>query len=74
MEEGGYSELLATARLAERSRKKNPSDRPNPSDKIPPCPQCGKLTVLRTAKTGKNEGKQFWGCSGYPDCKGIINI
>ena len=29
--------------------------------------------VLRTAKSGKNAGKQFWGCSGYPDCKGAVN-
>ena len=28
--------------------------------------------VLRTAKTGKNAGNQFWGCSDYPDCKGVV--
>jgi restriction system protein len=27
--------------------------------------------VLRTAKSGKNAGQQFWGCSGYPQCKGV---
>jgi ssDNA-binding Zn-finger/Zn-ribbon topoisomerase 1 len=30
--------------------------------------------VLRTAKSGKNAGKQFWGCSAYPECKGVINL
>ena len=30
--------------------------------------------VLRTAQKGKNAGKQFWGCSGYPDCKGLLDI
>lgn len=25
---------------------------------------------LRTAKVGGNAGKQFWGCSSYPRCKG----
>jgi ssDNA-binding Zn-finger/Zn-ribbon topoisomerase 1 len=30
--------------------------------------------VLRTAKTGKNAGQQFWGCSGYPDCKGVVKL
>ncbi len=30
--------------------------------------------VLRTAKAGKNAGKPFWGCSAYPDCKGIIDV
>ncbi|HAS83975.1 MAG TPA: four helix bundle protein [Verrucomicrobia bacterium] len=63
---GGYSEQLAVARLAKRS-----ADRAGTPDPIPPCPQCGKPMALRTAKTGKNEGKQFWGCTAYPECKGI---
>lgn len=67
IEDGGYSEQLATARLAERNRKKE-------DDQIPPCPKCGKPMALRTAKTGKNAGKQFWGCTGYPDCKHIIQL
>lgn len=33
------------------------------------CPSCGKKLVVRTAKTGVNVGKQFYGCSGYPGCK-----
>ena len=79
IEDGGYSETLATARLAERNRKKashpsDPSDRSDPSDPIPPCPECGKPMVLRTAQKGKNAGKQFWGCSAYPDCKGLLDI
>jgi predicted RNA-binding Zn-ribbon protein involved in translation (DUF1610 family) len=36
---------------------------------VNPCPQCGKPMVLRTAKRGANQGKQFWGCSGYPKCR-----
>lgn len=75
IEEGGYSELLAAQRLAFRAKRKNdptnPSDQPN---QIPVCPQCGKPTVLRTAKSGKNEGKQFWGCTGYPECKGTLPV
>jgi four helix bundle suffix protein len=74
IEGGGYSEQLATARLAERSRKRDQSNQPDPSDKIPACPKCGKPTALRTAKSGKTAGKQFWGCTGYPDCKGVVNI
>jgi four helix bundle suffix protein len=71
VEGGGYSEQLAAARLAHRSRK-DPSDQTDPSDRIPVCPQCGKPMVLRTAQKGKNAGRQFWGCSGYPDCKGVV--
>jgi len=71
IEDGGYSEQLAAARLAERQRQK---DQPDPSARIPPCPQCGKPMVLRTARTGKNAGQQFWGCSAYPDCKGVAKV
>lgn len=33
------------------------------------CPRCGKPMVLRTARRGPNAGSQFWGCSGYPQCR-----
>lgn len=33
------------------------------------CVQCGKPMVLRTARKGDHQGKQFWGCSGYPKCR-----
>lgn len=78
IEDGGYSEQLATARLAERNRVRNKkndqSDRTDPTDQIPACPQCSKTTVLRTAKSGKNAGQQFWGCSDYPHCKGVVRL
>ena len=44
------------------------------SDQIPACPKCGKPMALRTAQKGKQAGKQFWGCSGYPECKGLVDI
>jgi len=31
------------------------------------CPKCGKA-MLHRVKPGKG-GYDFWGCSGYPDCK-----
>ena len=71
VEEGGYSEKLAAQRLAFRGQNKTVKDS---SDQIPVCPKCGKPMVLRTAKTGKNAGKQFWGCSAYPDCKGVAPV
>ncbi len=67
--DGGYSEQLATARLAER-RKQDQPDRTDQSDHIPKCPLCGKLLALRTARNGPRAGSQFWGCTGYPNCKG----
>jgi restriction system protein len=38
------------------------------------CPECGSAMVLRRAKRGKHAGKEFWGCSQYPDCPGMLNI
>ncbi len=36
----------------------------------PECPICSKTMVRRTAKNGPNPGQVFWGCSGYPACRG----
>jgi four helix bundle suffix protein len=72
--EGGYSEQLATARIEERSRRRSSPDRTDPSRLIPACPKCGKPMTLRTAQKGKSPGKQFWGCTGYPECKKIAEI
>lgn len=75
IETGGYSEQLATLRLAERERRKADQTTPaDPAEHIPSCPQCGKAMVLRTAKAGKNAGLQFWGCSDYPKCNGTVKI
>ncbi|HEY3415788.1 MAG TPA: four helix bundle suffix domain-containing protein, partial [Armatimonadota bacterium] len=78
IEEGGYSEQLAKARLAERNRlKQNRTDKTDKTDRtddIPSCRKCGKAMVLHTAQKGERAGKQFWGCSAYPDCKGLIDL
>jgi len=34
------------------------------------CPSCSKPMVRRTAKRGANAGGEFWGCTGYPVCRG----
>lgn len=33
------------------------------------CPKCGKRMVIRTARRGGTAGRQFWACSGYPECE-----
>jgi restriction system protein len=40
---------------------------------VPACPKCGSTMILRTAKKGANVGGQFWGCSKYPECRGIVS-
>ncbi len=78
VEEGGYREQLAAARLAFRRKSMDQSDptdltdRNDRKDRGPTCPLCGKPAVLRVAKSGKNAGNSFWGCSDYPKCKGIL--
>jgi len=42
-----------------------------PTTEAPPaCPACSREMVLRTAKRGANAGGSFWGCTGYPGCRG----
>ncbi len=40
----------------------------------PNCPKCGSAMTKRTARQGTNYGKTFWGCTDYPQCRGIIAI
>ena len=77
---GGYTEQLAAARLEERGRRRrtgdqtDPTDRTDRTDQTPTCPTCSKAMVLRTARQGKQSGSQFWGCSGYPECRGTRQV
>jgi hypothetical protein len=38
------------------------------------CPKCGDVMRKRLAKRGPYKGDRFWGCSRYPNCKGIRKI
>jgi restriction system protein len=40
----------------------------------PTCPRCGAAMVNRIAKQGPNAGNPFWGCSGFPACRGVRPI
>ncbi len=81
VEGGGYTEQLAAARLEERRRQgAGPTDRTDRSDQsdrakaAPTCAACGQAMVLRTARKGGRAGSRFWGCSGYPECKGTREL
>lgn len=45
-----------------------------PQPKAPACPHCRKPMVIKVARTGRNAGGNFWGCSDYPKCRGIRTI
>jgi predicted RNA-binding Zn-ribbon protein involved in translation (DUF1610 family) len=38
------------------------------------CPKCGGAMVLREVKKGQNIGNEFWGCSSFPKCRGVVNV
>jgi four helix bundle suffix protein len=73
VEHGGFAERLHTVRVQARGAKRSDvSDQSDPSNKAPSpaCPLCGKAMRQRIAKKGPHAGQPFWGCSGYPECKG----
>jgi len=67
LEKGGFTEKLYGAR-----KRSLQSDRSDASDSKPACPQCGQPMQVRTARKGPKAGQPFWGCSGYPDCRGTL--
>ena len=44
--------------------------RPLPTAFAPACPRCGAAMRCRMARTGLQAGKVYWGCFGYPTCRG----
>lgn len=40
----------------------------------PACPVCGAPTTRRLAQRGSRAGLEFWGCTRWPSCSGVINI
>ena len=74
VESGGFTEKLYGARsLARRSDRSDRSGGSGKSDG-PACPKCGQPMLRRTARQGAKAGQPFWGCSGYPDCKGTLEV
>ena len=40
----------------------------------PNCSECHSPMSIRTARRGGNRGNKFWGCSAFPECRGLRNI
>ncbi len=37
---------------------------------VPACPECGGGMIKRLARRGATAGGSFWGCRGFPECRG----
>ncbi len=42
------------------------------SEPVPSCTKCESPMVRRTARRGPNVGREFWGCSEFPRCRGVV--
>lgn len=70
LEHGGFTESLYRVRSQVRADQSDVSDKSDRSA-VPHCPICGSAMRLRTARQGPHAGQAFWGCSAFPDCRGI---
>ena len=64
LKEGGFRERMYQQRSAAREEA-TPTD-----PDAPACPACDKPMRKRTSGQGPHAGEPFWGCSGFPDCRG----
>ncbi len=64
VDEGGFREKLTGARVEARAVQ----------DVAPACPDCGAPMKKRQAGRGRAAGTEFWGCTGYPKCRGVRQI
>lgn len=64
---GGFTENMTSERLEARKAQAKRND-------APPCPKCGKPMLKRMQKKGTGQGREFWGCSDFPNCNGLLSI
>lgn len=62
---GGFTENMTAERLETRRLQ-------SVGEQAHVCPKCGKPMVRRTQIKGQMQGREFWGCSDYPKCNGIL--
>ena len=64
---GGFTENMTVERLEARKARSIATGAPE-------CPICGKPMLKRMQKKGQMQGREFWGCSAYPQCTGTRPI
>ncbi len=71
LEQGGFTERLYGARKRSLGEEKSDGSDQSDEQNSPRCPRCGRPMRRRTARQGPHAGQVFWGCTGYPECRGI---
>ncbi|MDK8463431.1 NERD domain-containing protein [Marinobacter sp. SS13-12] len=72
-------EMIASGRLkvsfkTHREHVKHVRTIVDEKDNAVRCPKCHGEMVRRMVKRGENSGKEFWGCLGFPTCRGVLNL
>ena len=75
----GLFGLIKQATAARAGNAMTPATQATPAavklaTSAPSCPICATPMVQRMAKRGSTTGSAFWGCSGYPSCRGTRQI
>ena len=68
----GAHRALCDCRMNQKVFEKLHGEMEHPSDEakaVKVCPKCGGILKKRSGKFG-----EFWGCSGFPDCRYTENI
>lgn len=73
LQKGGIKEQMTKARLEVRENQRTQRCQGS-HNTVPDCPICGKPMLMKMQKQGKQSGREFWGCSDYPRCKGVRQI
>lgn len=68
------AEIMQKVEAALKNRFPMQGGPPPGRGSAPYCPKCSIPMQLRTAKSGANAGRQFWGCSNYPKCREILTL
>jgi restriction system protein len=58
---------------AKKATPESVLEEPQATPETPVCPKCASSMVKRKARKGANAGNEFWGCSRFPQCRGIIS-
>lgn len=64
------ADVQRSGRAQPQPERSAPIIKPATVAAAPKCPNCGKPMVQRTAKRGAKAGQSFWGCEGFPACRG----